>query len=96
MGDGRILKVTASRCQLLSPEQLKAGDLVHLRLWLPSEDTPISVPLAEVRWVERHWFGVETIQVEQDDRIKLRRFVDAYSDSGAHPSRKDDLIMIRA
>jgi hypothetical protein len=57
-----------------SPEKLRAGDYVRLRLWFPDEDSHISIDLAEVEWVESHRLKVDLLSVSPEVRARLNQF----------------------
>jgi hypothetical protein len=63
--------------KLTTPDQLTAGDFVKVQLWLEGEEAFIDIRLAEVRRVHMHWITVEVIVVSPNDRMRLKRFIDA-------------------
>ena len=75
--DGCVLERLEGGCKLTTPEHLKAGDFVKVQLWLEGEEDFVDIRLAEVRRVHNHWVAVEVIQVSPNDRMRLKRFVDA-------------------
>lgn len=95
--DGCILEPSADRCAVISPDHLAAGDYVKIRLWLPNEPEPISVNLAEIRWVKGNWLAIEAIQISRQERAKLRQFVQAaQSDGFIEPRVQSDQVLVRA
>jgi len=50
---------------------------VKVQLWLEGEEAFIDIRLAEVRRVHEHRIAVEVIQVSPNDRVRLKRFIDA-------------------
>jgi hypothetical protein len=75
--DGRVLQFSEARCTLATPDHLTPGDFVKVRLWLENEEASIDIRLAEVRRIHKHWITAEVIQMSQNDRIRLKRLVDA-------------------
>ena len=75
--DGCVLERLEVGCKLASPDHLKTGDFVKVQLWLEGEESYIDIQLAEVRRVHEHWIAVEVIQVSPNDRMRLKRFIDA-------------------
>ena len=75
--DGCVLERLEGGCKLTTPEHLRTGDFVKVQLWLEGEEDFIDIRLAEVRRVHNHWVAVEVIQVSPNDRMRLKRFVDA-------------------
>lgn len=76
VAEGRILNVSLSGCQLgEAHRKMKRGDSVHLRVFMPDQRTPLNVPLAVVRWVEKNRAGLEFIRSSREDQTRLTRFV---------------------
>jgi hypothetical protein len=74
--DGCVLERLDGGCKLSTPDHLRTGDFVKVQLWLEGEEVFIDIRLAEVRKVHDHWVAVEMIQVSQNDRMRLKRFID--------------------
>jgi PilZ domain len=74
-GEGRVIDVSLPGCLMESPESVKVGEYVRLRLFLPDSPSPLNVPLAVVRRVEGNLIGLEFIQSSQNDQLRLTRFV---------------------
>jgi hypothetical protein len=94
--DGCVLEFSEADCKLTTPDHLKAGDFVKVRLWLEGEGTFVDIRLAEVRKVHMHWIAVEVIQVSPKDRMRLKRFVDARAAIRKEPPALIDHLLIRA
>ena len=75
--DGCVMKFSESSSQVATPDLLVPGDFVKVRLWLDDESTSINIGLAEVRRVQNHWITVEVIQVGQQERSRLQRYVES-------------------
>ncbi len=76
VGEGRICNVSVSGCQFEGAHKtMKRGDSVHLRVFLPDQQTPLNVPLAVVRWIEKNRVGLEFIRSSQEDQTRLTHFV---------------------
>ena len=63
--------------KLITPDHLRAGDLVKVQLWLEDEEAFIDIRLAKVKMVHRHWITVDVIVMSPNDRMRLTRFIDA-------------------
>jgi hypothetical protein len=74
--DGCVLERFVGGHQLTTPDHLRAGDFVKVRLWLEGEGAFIGIRLAAVRRVHEHWIAVDMIQVSPNDRMRLKRFID--------------------
>ena len=100
--DGCVLECLESGCQLTTPDHLRAGDIVNVQLWLEGEEATegdkafIDIQLAQVRRVHKHWIGVEMIQMNSDDRMRLKRFLDASAAMPIEASALIDHLRIRA
>ena len=94
--DGCVIKFTESRSQVATPDMLVPGDFVKVRLWLDDESASINIGLAEVRQVQNHWITVEVIQVSQQERSRLQRYVDSRRATSSQKPVFIDHLHIRA
>ncbi len=94
--DGCVLESVEAGCKLSTPDHLTAGDFVKVQLWLEGEESFIDIRLAEVRRVHDHWVAVEVIQVSQNDRIRLKRFIDPPAAMHIEDPALIDHLLIRA
>jgi hypothetical protein len=92
--DGCVLESLEEGHKLITPDYLRAGDLVKVQLWLEGEEDFIDIPLAVVSKVQTPWITVGVIRVSQTDRSRLKRFIHArqamHSGKAAH---LDDLLI---
>jgi hypothetical protein len=63
---------------------------------LEGEEAFIDIRLAEVRRVHGHWIAAEVIQVSPNDRMRLRRFIDAPAAVQIEEPALIDHLLIRA
>ena len=94
--DGCVLECLEGGCQLTTPDHLRAGDIVKVQLWLEGEEAFIDIRLAQVRRVHQHWIGVDVIQVSSEDRMRLKRFLDAAAALPIGEPALIDHLLIRA
>ena len=94
--DGCVLECLEGGCTLTTPDHLRAGDIVKVQLWLEGEEALIDIQLAQVRRVHKHWIGVEVIQLSSDDRMRLKRFLDAAAAMHLEEPARIDHLLIRA
>jgi hypothetical protein len=94
--DGCVLERLEVGCRLTTPGHLRAGDTVNVQLWLEGEEGFIDIRLAEVRRVHNHWITVEVIQMSQNDRMRLKRFIDAPAAMYLEEPALIDHLLIRA
>ena len=94
--DGCVLECLEGGHKLTTPGHLRAGDFVKVQLWLEGEEAFIDIRLAEVRGVHRHWITVEVIRVSPNDRMRLKRFIDAPATMHIEKPVLIDHLLIRA
>jgi len=94
--DGRVLEFSEASCKLTTPDRLRPGEFVKVRLWLEGEGPSINIQLAEVRKVHKHWISVEVIQVGSNDRLRLKQLVDARATIHQEHPAPINRLLIRA
>jgi len=94
--DGCVLERSGDGHKLISPDHLRAGDLVKVQLWLEGEETFVDIRLAKVKKVHKHWIEVEVIQVSQNDRTRLKGFIAALAAIQVEEPALIDHLLIRA
>ena len=72
--DGCVLESLEDGYKLITPDYLRAGDLVKVQLWVEGEEVFIDIPLAVVTKVHTPWITVEVIRVSPNNRMRLKRF----------------------
>ena len=94
--DGCVLEFVEDGHTLTYPDHLRVGDFVKVQLWLEGEEAFIYIRLAEVRRVHGHWIAVDVIQVSLNDRMRLKRFIDALAAKHIEEPTRIDHLLIRA
>jgi hypothetical protein len=94
--DGCVLERVENGHELSTPDHLRVGDTVNVQLWLEGEEAFIDIRLALVTKVHKHWVTVEVIRVNQNDRVRLKQFIDAPSATTIEGSALVDHLLIRA
>ena len=94
--DGCVLECLEGGHKLTTPDHLRVGDSVKVQLWLEGEEAFIDIRLAEVRKIHEHWISVEVIQVSPNDRMRLKRFIDAPATMPLKEPALIDHLLIRA
>lgn len=87
IGEGRVIDVSLPGCLMESPEAMKIGDYIRLRLFLPDRSAPLNILLAVVRRAEGNLVGLEFIRSSQDDQMRLSRFVRKHAPIHEMPAR---------
>jgi hypothetical protein len=94
--DGCVLERLEGGHELITPDHLRAGDLVKVQLWLEGEETFIDIRLAVVSRVLTPWISVEVIQMSQNDRIRMNHFIDSSAAILVGEATLIDHLLIRA
>ena len=94
--DGCVLEFSEAGCKLTTPDHMTVGDFVKVRLWLEGEDAFVDIRLAQVIRVHNHWIAVKVIQVSPNDRMRLKRFIDAPAAMHIEEPAFIDHLLIRA
>jgi c-di-GMP-binding flagellar brake protein YcgR len=84
VGEGRIIDLSLPGCLLESPDSIRVGDYIRLKLFLPDDQPAVSVPLAAVRWAKDGRLGLEFIRSSEEDQARLQQLVQRH--------REEDLI----
>lgn len=75
LGEGHVLDITIPGCLIESPVRIPKGQSLHLKVFLPGLEAPITVSLGVVRWSNGKQFGVEFIKMENSHERLLNQFV---------------------
>jgi hypothetical protein len=94
--DGCVLESVVDGHKLISPDYLRAGDLVNVQLWLEGEEAFIDIPLAVVSKVHTPWITVDVIRVSPNDRMRLKRFIHTPAARHIGKPAPIDHLLIRA
>ena len=94
--DGCVLESLEDGHKLISPDYLRAGDLVKVQLWLEGEEDFVDIPLAVVSKVHTPWITVGVIRVSPTDRLRLKRFIQTRAAIHIGKSAHIDQFLIRA
>jgi hypothetical protein len=93
-GEGCVYDLTSPRQPMSTPEALRPGDFVKLHLWIPDEDSHISVNLAEVQWVKSDSIKVDLLVVSPPDQTRLNQFTSS-QDPAARVTQSTRHVLIR-
>jgi len=93
--DGCVLESSEEGHKLITPDHLRAGDLVKVQLWLEGEEAFIDIRLAVVSGIHTPWITVG--RMSPNDRMRLKRFI--HTSAAMHieePALVDHHLLIRA
>jgi PilZ domain len=63
-------------CCIDSDVPVQVGMCLSLCMELSDQtSSPLSIPVAQVRWVDANNFGLEFIKMAEPDRVRLQQFV---------------------
>lgn len=76
-GDGKIINISRGGCAVESAVSLKSGQYVRADLHPPSQQAPLVVDLAVVRWSTGAAFGLEFIRMQESANKGLRAYLES-------------------
>jgi hypothetical protein len=91
-----VLESLEDGYKLITPDYLRAGDLVNVQLWLEGEEAFIDIRLAVVSKVHTPWITVSVIRVSPTDRLRLKRFIQPPTAMHIGKPAHIDHLLIRA
>jgi hypothetical protein len=94
--DGCVLENLEDGHKLITPDYLRAGDLVRVQLWLEGEEAFIDILLAVVTKVHTPWITVSVIRVSPTDRLRLKRFIQTPTTKHIGTPARINHLLIRA
>ena len=94
--DGCVLENLENGHKLITPDYLRAGDLVKVQLWLEGEEAFIDILLAVVSKVHTPWITVSVIRVSPTDRLRLKRFIQPPTTKHIGTPARINHLLIRA
>jgi len=95
--DGCVLESSEEGHKLITPDHLRAGDLVKVQLWLEGEEAFIDIRLAVVSGIHTPWITVGVLRMSPNDRMRLKRLI--HTPAAMHieePALIDHHLLIRA
>jgi hypothetical protein len=92
--NGRVLDLSIPGWSPVGLKGILAGDYLKLHLHLPGHQTPLSVPLATVRWIDESRCGVDPVLMDADDQLRLSRFMVQQAGSGTASTTNQEQIVI--
>lgn len=73
-GEGTVVDLSDTGCRIATLVQVPHGTSLEVRLILPDDLPPLTVESCVVRWSRGHEFGVQFLELREEDRGRLARF----------------------
>lgn len=74
-GDGMVVDLSHGDCRIATLVQVPTGTNLVVQLMLPDDLLPITVKSSIVRWSRGHEFGMQFLELREEDRARLSRFI---------------------
>ncbi|MGH7206265.1 MAG: PilZ domain-containing protein [Nitrospiraceae bacterium] len=72
-GEGTVMDLSTKGCKIGSDTRVQPVTELEVWFFLPDQDQPIRVQLAEVRWTREREFGLEFLSMRLEERERLDR-----------------------
>ena len=74
--DGYTVNLSMKGCCIDSDVPVEVGMCLSLSLALSDQmNSPLFIPVAQVRWMDANTFGLEFIKMAEPDRARLQQFI---------------------
>lgn len=84
-GEGKLLDLSIDGCRIERACHLSVNNYLSLRLTLASDDPPILVDLAAVRWVGEKECGIQFLSIQPVQLLRLHKFLSSAEKSEPPP-----------
>lgn len=74
-GIGIVYNLGVGGCKVVSDLAVKSGALLAVHLRIPELTLPITIRAATVRWILELEFGVEFLEMQELERVRLEQFL---------------------
>ena len=88
-GEGVLLDLSIDGCRIEHARHLSTNNYLSLRLTLASDDPPILVDLAAVRWVRDQECGIQFLSIQPAQLLRLHKFLASAETSELPPLPND-------
>lgn len=86
VGKGTVTDMSAFGCAVKTNTLLRKGDYLSVKFMMPDQNDAMVVNLAAVRWSLGSKFGLEFVNIDVEERVRLRELVHSgEDDAGAGP-----------
>jgi hypothetical protein len=74
-GIGIVYNLGVGGCKVVSDLAVKSGALLAVHLRIPEQTLAITIRAATVRWILELEFGVEFLEMQELERVRLEQFL---------------------
>lgn len=74
-GIGIVYNLGVGGCKVVSDLAVKSGALLAVHLLIPEQTLAITIRAATVRWILELEFGVEFLEMQELERVRLEQFL---------------------
>jgi hypothetical protein len=74
-GEGTVVDLSHAGCRIATLVQVPRGTNLEVRLMLPDDLPTLTVESCIVRWSRGHEFGVQFLELREEECARLSRFV---------------------
>ncbi len=74
-GIGIVYNLGLGGCKVVSDLAVKSGALLAVHLQIPEQTLAITIRAATVRWILELEFGVEFLEMQELERVRLEQFL---------------------
>lgn len=74
-GEGALADLSVRGCRIEGHIAVKPGTELQLKIHLPNEPAPLGITVAAVRWARGETFGVEFMDMHDEEWKRLGRFI---------------------
>lgn len=85
-----VVDLSQTGCRIATLVQVPSGTKLVVQLMLPDDLPPIEVKSSIVRWSRDHEFGVQFLEMREEDRARLSRFIGKISSGFSSPEASRD------
>ncbi len=74
-GQGKTIDLSDGGCKIETDQAVVVGATFECRVYVPGLSWPLRINLAQVRWVKVRAFGLQFIDIQPEERMKLKQVI---------------------
>jgi hypothetical protein len=74
-GIATVYNLGIAGCKVVSDLAVKRGALLAVQLQIPKQTTAITIRAATIRWTMELEFGIEFLEMQELERVRLEQFL---------------------